>query len=86
VDLGALRAISDVGVALVCLSVLAVFGYKLLREYIDGLKADKVALAKDRDDWRSIAESGVAAFERLTDQLGIEPMVKPSARPKRPNG
>lgn len=81
-DLGPLKAVSDFGLALVALAVVSFFGYRLLREYIDGLKADKLAVAKERDDWRSIAESAVGAFDRLVDQLDVEPVVRP-ARPKR---
>lgn len=41
----AFKAISDVGLAVVGLAFLAVFGYRLLREYIDDLKRQRDAAA-----------------------------------------
>lgn len=66
------KALADYGITIVAVVVLALaVGY-----FIRDLKSQ-------RDRAMDLAESAVSAFDRLVDQLGLEPVVKPG-RPREP--
>lgn len=67
----ALQSIDRYGFTAVALVVLALAVGWFIRD-----------LVKQRDRALDIAESAVNAFDRLCDQLGVEPKVRP-ARPRR---
>lgn len=68
----AVKAVAEYGITIVAVVVLALaVGY-----FIRDLKSQ-------RDRAMELAESAVAAFDRLVDQLGLEPVVKPG-RPREP--
>lgn len=68
------KAITDYGITVVAVVALAVVVWWFIRD-----------LRTQRDRALSLAESAVSAFDRLADQLGMEPSVKP-ARPERAEG
>jgi hypothetical protein len=61
----ALKAISDLGVAIAAMVGLAVFGAWLIRDYLGDLK-------KQRDDALSLAKGVTTAIEKLTEAVESE--------------
>lgn len=66
-DLGPLKAVTDFGLALVALAVVSFFGYRLLREYIDSLKATAKDAAAERDKALEGWKGATDAIERWSD-------------------
>lgn len=64
-----LKAVADYGVTVVAIVVLTVAIAWLIRD-----------LQKQRDIQTELARSAMAAFDRLVDQLDIEPVVRPNRR------
>jgi hypothetical protein len=65
------QQIRDVAMlAVVCLFGLAAFTVWFLKDVIGDLR-------KQRDGWQATATSAVEAFNRLVDQLDVEPVVRP---------
>lgn len=66
------KALAEYGITIVACVVLALTVAWFLRD-----------LVRQRDEWRSIAESAVSAFDRLIDQLDVQPVVRPEQRRRR---
>lgn len=65
------KAVADYGITIVAVVALAVVVWWFIRD-----------LRAQRDRAFTLAESAVIAFDRLADQLGVEPASRPQ-RPRR---